>query len=150
MRLKSKKPRSLAYPVCILHLHKILSQNFDNMLYNQSALTGVILHLSHWFRTTKSKNEPSWIFHLRWYTHSCIKRIYINYRCKWCYVHFNQTHTLALTLVSLSVNRFGRQFQPTFWRFSLVFYFYLYVYNCLCSCECLSVCACVFFVSFNM
>lgn len=51
--------------------------------------------------------------------------------------------------VSQSVNRFGRQFQPTFWRYYAVrlhiIQFYLYVYNCLCIC----VRVCVFSIVFR-
>lgn len=137
---KQSTSLSLYYPIGILPMRNLLSQNFDNMLctINWHWLVSFCIY----------RTEFSWIFHWRWYTHSCIKRIYINYRCKWCYVHFISIRRLRLlsrTRQSQSVNRFGRQFQPTFWRsFSLVRTHVSFIFICMFTIVCAVVCVCVF------
>lgn len=107
------------------------------MLHIQLALTGVTRVYRAHICTANLKIEFSWIFHLRWYA-SIYTRIYINYRCKWCYVHFNQSLTPALSLsISLCQSIWASISAHILTLFFCAFAyhsFYLYVYNCLCSC----------------
>lgn len=160
MRLKSKSKLSQP-PLVLCHSHiqsvfYLCTKYFPRIsticcTINWHWLVSFCIHRTDFAPCiAKSANEFTWIFHLRWY----IKRIYINYRCKWCYVHFNQTLALALALVSISQSidlgvNFSPQFDVILLYISHTIHFYLYVYNCLCTFECL--CVCVFFrVVINM
>ena len=150
MRLKSKSnlaslitSLSLSLSLSLdLNLNKIyIPRNFDNMLHIQLALTGVIPCISRIFE------HSAWKLSFREYFISidvCIR-----------YLHKLQVYMVLRSLqsvshcrsLSLSVNRFGRQFQPTFWCYSFVRLHIIHFIHMLTIVCAVVVCVCVFFLS---